>query len=359
MFRTFAIPITWSELVKRTVRETSADDCLGLAAQLAYYMLLALVPALVFLVALTSFFPADTVQQAIAALRGFVPGDMAGLIEAQMQRIAEGQNGGLLTFGILMALWSSSAGIVAIVDALNRAYDIEEARPWWKVRLVAIGLTLALAAFILTAFAIVLAGPLLGKALASRIGLGGVFETIWSIAQWPLAFAMVVAAVGFINYFAPDAEQDWEWITPGAVLSTVLWLIASLAFRFYLSHFADYNATYGSLGGVIVLMLWFYLSGLAVLIGAEMNAEIEHASPHGKAAGEKVPGEKRKLGAAAARAYAEKGGGAVLPRPSPAPAFRPAFTAQAVDAAKPGFGEVALAFLLSTFMRRRKTPIGE
>ena len=104
----------------------------------------------------------------------------------------------------------------------------------------------------------------------------------------------------------PDAEQDWVWITPGAVLATVLWLLASLGFRYYVTHFADYNATYGSLGGVIVLMLWFYLSSLAILVGAEMNAEIEHASPYGKAPGEKVPGEKRKLGARARRAWEQR-----------------------------------------------------
>jgi membrane protein len=358
MFRTFAIPISWGELVKRTIRETNADDCLGLAAQLAYYMLLALVPALVFMLALTSFFPFDTVQQVVTAMRAFAPGDMTTIIEEQMRRIAQGQNGGLLTFGIAMALWSSSAAVVAIVGALNRAYDIEEGRPWWKVRLVAIGLTLALSAFVIVAFALVVAGPLLGRALAGRLGLGGAFEPIWAVLQWPLAFALVAVAVAFINYFAPDAEQDWEWVTPGAVLATVLWVVASLAFKFYLSRFADYNATYGSLGGVIVLMLWFYLSGLAVLIGAEMNAEIEHASPYGKDVGEKVPGEKKKLGAAAARAYEkrQREGALRSPRPERWQPAAPAIPAAAVSRrmAEPSLGEVVLAFILSRFVRRRE-----
>jgi membrane protein len=265
------------------------------------------VPALVFVVALASFFPSEVIQQMVGAVRSFAPGEMAALVEQQMQRIARGQNGGLLTFGIAMALWSSSAAIVAIIGALNRAYDIEEGRPWWKVRLTAIVLTLALAVFVLVAFSLVLAGPLLGRTIAEAVGLGSIFQTLWPVIQWTLAIALVVVAVGLINYFAPDADQDWEWITPGALVATVLWLLASLAFRFYLSNFADYNATYGSLGGVIVLMLWFYISSLAVLIGAEMNAEIEHASPHGKDAGEKVPGEKKKLGARAARAYAGRG----------------------------------------------------
>jgi membrane protein len=126
------------------------------------------------------------------------------------------------------------------------------------------------------------------------------------ILQWPLAFALVVVAIGMIYYFAPDAEQMWVWLTPGAVVATILWLVGSLLFRFYAVHFGNYEATYGAIGGVILLLLWFFLSGLVIVIGAEMNAEIEHASPWAKAPGEKVPGEKRKLGAAAARAYRDK-----------------------------------------------------
>src|SRR5690349_9348048 len=132
MFQTFSIPISWSELFKRTVKEISDDDCLGMAAQLAYYLLLALVPAIVFLVALASFFPADTVAQMIQSLRAFAPGDVVQLVEEQLRRVANGEQGGLLTIGIGMALWSSSAAIVSVSAAMNRAYDIEEARPWWK-----------------------------------------------------------------------------------------------------------------------------------------------------------------------------------------------------------------------------------
>ena len=223
MFHAFAIPLTWPELLKRTVRETHADDCLGLAAQLAFYFLLALVPAVVFVLALTSLFPSDLVQHIVRAISAVAPGEVAAIIQAQMQQISGGTDHGLLTFGIGMAVWSSSAAMVAITAALNRAYDIEEGRPWWKVRLTAILLTLALTAFAVTAFALVLAGPLLGR----LFGLSGPFEAVWSVLQWPLALALVVLAIAVINYFGPDAEQDWGWITPGAVVATVLWLIAS------------------------------------------------------------------------------------------------------------------------------------
>jgi membrane protein len=303
MFRTFTLPITWTDLFKRTARATMADNVTGLAAQLAFYFFLALFPALLFLIALASFFPANLMQQMVTALQGFAPEQVVEIFEAQMQDIAEGQDTGLLTFGILATIWSSSAAMVGIMDAMNRAYDIDEARPWWKVRLSAILLTIALALFILISFSLVLVGPLVAEWLAANMGLGPVFEWTWKILQWPVAFALVVIAIGLVYYYAPDAEQDWEWVTPGAALATVLWLIASIGFRIYVTNFGEYNESYGTLGGIMVLMLWFYISGLALLVGAEMNSEIEHASPHGKAPGSKTTGGKRKLGAAAAREH--------------------------------------------------------
>jgi membrane protein len=306
MFHTFRIPVSWGELARRTIKEANADNVLGLAAQLSYYFLLALVPAIVCIVALASFLPPQTIQDTIEAMRRFAPGDVIDIVRDQLTALANRTNEGVLTVGLLLALWSSSAAMVAITEALNRAYDIEEARPWWKVRLTAILLTIGVAIFVVVAFALLLMGPTLVRALSEQIGFGPTFALTWSILRWPLAFLLVALGLGLVYYFGPDAEQDWEWVTPGAVLGTLLWLVASLAFKMYVSRFGTYNETYGSLGGVIVLMLWFYLSSLSILIGAEMNAEIEHASPHGKAPGEKVPGEKKKIGAAAARAFAEQ-----------------------------------------------------
>jgi hypothetical protein len=132
--------------------------------------------------------------------------------------------------------------------------------------------------------------------------------------QWPVVFGLVAFAIAMIYYYAPDAEQEWIWITPGSLLATVLWLLISLGFKFYVVHFTSYNATYGAIGGVIVLMLWFYVSALAVLMGAELNAEIEHASPYGKEPGERVPGERKKIGAVAERSWEErKAAGALRP----------------------------------------------
>jgi membrane protein len=228
------------------------------------------------------------------------------LIEDQMMRLANNEDGGLMTFGVVGALWSSSAALVSIVSALNRAYDIEEGRPWWKVRLVAIGLTIGVALFVIVAFALVLGGPVLAETLGQRTGWGASFEWTWLILQWPVVFALVTLGIGFIYYFGPDADQDWAWITPGAVVATLLWIAISLLFKLYIANFTDYEGSYGTVGGVIVVLLWFYLSGLAILAGAELNSEIEHASPYGRPPGTKNAHGKLIIGKRAARAYEER-----------------------------------------------------
>ncbi len=296
--------ITWSELARRTWREAIDDDVLGLAAQLAYYFFLALFPAILFLLALASFFPLSNVTDDVGrALGPVVSPQVLELILDQMRRLANNDNGGLLTFGVAGAFWSSSAAIVSIVNAVNRAYDIEEGRPWWKVRLLAIGLTLAVAVVVLVAFSLVLAGPALAQKLGTTTGWGAPFEWTWLVLQWPLVFGLVAFAIGLIYYFGPDADQDWVWITPGAIVATILWLLISLLFKVYVARFTDYEAAYGSVGAVIVLLLWFYLSGVAILTGAELNSEIEHASPYGKAPGQKNTQGRRMLGARAERKY--------------------------------------------------------
>jgi len=273
------IPISWPELTTRTYREVMADDCLGLAAQLAYYFFLALFPALLMLVAIVSFLPIVGLLDAITGtLARVAPTDVLSIIQDQILKIAHEKNGGLLTIGMLGAIWSTSAGVDAIIGTLNKAYDVQESRPWWKVKLIAISLTVALALFIVVSFGLVMVGPTLAERIAEWAHLGPVFEWSWKILQWPLVFLLVTSGVGLIYAFAPDVVQEWFWITPGAIVATTLWLAISLGFKFYVARFGSYNATYGVIGGVIVLMLWFYLSSLAVLIGAELNAEIEHAS---------------------------------------------------------------------------------
>ena len=305
MLAYFKVPISWKEILRRTFKEAFFEDnCLAMAAQLAYYFFFALFPALLMLIAIASYFPYhELVDSLFKALGGVAPPEALSIMTDQLKKISSGKQGGLLTLGFLTTIWSSSSAMTAIIDTLNAAYDIQEGRPWWKVRITAIGLTLGGALFILVSFGLVIAGPTLAEKVASWFYLGAAFEWTWKILQWPLVIALVATAMAIVYYYAPDAEQDWVWLTPGSIFATTLWLLASLGFKFYVANFGNYTATYGAIGGVMILMLWFYISGLVILLGAEMNAEIEHASPYGKDVGEKVPGQKRRLGPAAMRAW--------------------------------------------------------
>jgi membrane protein len=301
------VPLGWKDLLKRSVKETLADNVFDLAAQQAYYFFFALFPALLFVIALASFFPLQTLIDDVVRMIGRVaPAEVVRIITDAMQQLSKQNSGGILTFAFFVTVWSSSGAMVSIITTLNAAYDVTESRPWWQTRLTAIALTIGIAVFILLSMFLVIAGPTVAENLASRMRLGPAFTWTWLILQWPVAFALVATAIGLVYYFAPDVEQDWVWITPGSILATVLWLAVSLGLKLYYQMMPNANAAYGTIGAVMVLMLWFYCSGLALLLGAELNAEIEHASPYGKQPGERVPGEKRVVGPRAQRLYEEK-----------------------------------------------------
>ncbi len=301
------VPLSWTELAKRTAKEIVADDLLDLAAQQAYYFFFALFPALLTFISIASFFPIENlVGEVIAVLGRFAPPDVLEIITDQITKISQSGHGGVLTFAFLLTIWSSSGAMVSIITTLNAAYDITEGRPLWKVRLIAMALTLGMAFFILVSIALVLVGPALGAHLATTLHVGPAFKWTWWVLQWPVVFVLVATGIGLVYYFAPDAKQEWIWITPGSVVATVLWVVVSIGLKMYIAYFGSYNKTYGTLGAFIVLLMWFYLSGLAILVGAELNAEIEHASPYGKDVGEKVSGEKKRIGAAAQRDYQER-----------------------------------------------------
>lgn len=301
------VPLGWPQLLKRSLKEALADNVFDLAAQQAYYFFFALIPALLFVIAVASFFPLQTLIDGVVRMLGRVaPGDVVKVISDTMTQLSQQNSGGILTFAFLVTIWSSSGAMVAIITTLNAAYDVTESRPWWKTRVTATGLTVGIAVFVLLSMFLILAGPTVAETIAARMNLGPAFTWTWKILQWPVVFALVVTAIGLVYYFAPDVEQDWVWITPGAMLAAVLWIAVSLGLKLYYTLMPDANAAYGTLGAVMVLMLWFYCSGLALLLGAELNAEIEHASPYGKNPGERVPGEKRVIGPRAQRLYEEK-----------------------------------------------------
>ena len=295
MFRGLRLPISLWQLVRRTFSEVMADDVMGMAGQLAYFFVLALFPALIFFVSLVAYLPGDMPNQLVVSLRPLLPPAVIEVVQDQIDKLTSAEPHGFLTFGLLFAIWSSSAALIAITSTLNRAYDIDEGRPWWKVRLVAILLTLALATVVVVALGLLILGPMLAAKIGAVFGFGPTFVTAWNIARWPVIFLLVSFGIALVYYHAPDAEQDWIWITPGSILATILWIAASIGLQTYLRLAGSFAETYCALGGAMVLLLWLYVTGIAILVGGEMNAEIEHASPDGKAPGEKVPGQRRKL----------------------------------------------------------------
>ncbi|HEX3559843.1 MAG TPA: YihY/virulence factor BrkB family protein [Pyrinomonadaceae bacterium] len=283
MFKSLSLGgLSWRELARRVYRETSEDALLGYAAQLSYYFLLALFPALLFLTSLLGYFAGEDVELRAGLFRylsALLPGDASQLVAKTVNDATQGSGGGKLSFGILATLWAASNGMNAISESLNAAYDLRETRPWWKVRLVAIGLTLALSFLIVSSLVLVLYGHNLADAVASKFGLGDEFALAWKVVQWPIVLVFVLLAFAMLYYFAPDARgEDWKWLTPGSLIGVALWLLVSFAFKAYLHFFNSYSTTYGSLGAVIILMLWFYFTGAAILVGGEINSEVEDAA---------------------------------------------------------------------------------
>jgi membrane protein len=307
MLAYFRAPVGWVELLTRTIRAALADNVFNLAAQLGFYFFLGVFPALMVLVTVLGVLPIQNVMDRLFDLLSEVaPPDVVEILSGQMQEAGGGQ-GGILTFGILVALWSSSTALVAVITTLNHAYNIQEARPFWKLRLIAILLTLGSAVFIVCALLVIVLGPTIAALLSGYVGMGDVWATAWQVLRWPLAVALVIIGIDLIYYFAPNADQEWVWITPGALLATGLWIAGSLGFNWYLGSFGDFDATYGTLGGVVVVMMWFYLTGLAVLLGAELNAEIDKASAHGEEIREpQKPGSKKTIGPKAEKEHQKK-----------------------------------------------------
>lgn len=275
-------------LAKRVWREMNEDDVWGYAAQLAYYFLFSLFPFFIFLAALLAYIPIPNLLDQIMGLLGeFLPATVLDMIKGNVLELVTQPRGGLLSFGILLTLWIAASAIAAMIDSLNRAYGVREGRPFWKVRLVAIFLTMGLAALMLSSMVLLIFGSELGGIIAAKVGLGAAFDTAWQILRWPIIVFLMMLGAALIYYFAPDVEQEWRWITPGSVFAVLAWVAMSLLFSWYVDRFGNYNVTYGSIGAVIILLTWMYATGFFLLVGGEINAEIEHAATSGKTKGKK------------------------------------------------------------------------
>jgi membrane protein len=265
------------QALKATVREFQRDDALGLAAQLAYFLILALFPFILVLVSLMGTFGSEELaSEVLGYFRQVMPEQAYEIIKTFTANIISGRAEApeLLSFGILFTIWAASGAFAALINALNRAYDVQETRPFWKVRGLAILMTLGLSVLILVGVLLLVLGPQIGEIIANLFGLGELFELVWNIVRWPVALFFMVFTVALLYYLAPDANQPFRWITPGGLIGVILWVLASVAFNFYVSNFGSYNKTYGSIGAVIVLLLYLYISSLTILFGATLNATL-------------------------------------------------------------------------------------
>jgi membrane protein len=269
--------LTFIELAKRMWSDASEDEAFSHAAELAFYFLLAFFPLLIFLISILGFAPSAQ-DRLVDYLTKAAPPEAAGLLRDWVRDVASKTTGSLLSFSLLGSLCAASSGMEALMRTLNIAYEVKEGRPWWKSRLVAIGLVLALGIFVIGGALLIVYGDALAAALAGWFGLGEVFAAIWPYVDYLIGLALLMVGMGMIYYLAPNAEQRWRWITPGAVFAVVAAVIASFLFSIYLRYARSYSAIYGSLGAVIVLMLWFYILGLAIFLGGEVNAEVEKAA---------------------------------------------------------------------------------
>jgi membrane protein len=263
--------------LKATVEEFQRDDALGIAAQLAYYLILALFPFILVLVSLLGTFGSEELaSEVLGYFQQVMPEQAYEIIKDFTDNIISGkaEAPGLFTFGILFTIWAASGAFAALINALNRAYDVQETRPFWKVRGIAILMTLGLSVLILIGVLLLVLGPQIGEAIANVFGLERTFLVVWEVARWPVALFFMMFTVALLYYFAPDVDQPFRWITPGGLIGVVLWVLASVGFNFYVSNFGSYNKTYGSIGAVIVLLLYLYISSLTILFGATLNATL-------------------------------------------------------------------------------------
>lgn len=288
--------LTWPQLTRRAWQGTSKTELFDRAYELAYNFLLAVFPMFLFLFSLCGVFVRESSTlrtDLLAYLQLAVPPAAYQLLHATLEEITRNPQAGKLTFGILFALFSGSAGTTQLISTLNGVYEVRETRSWVKVHLISLGLTVAISILIIAALLLLLAGGEVIAYLGTALDMGLAAFVVAKVLQWAFALGFVVFAFALVYYFAPDVkEQHWYWITPGSVFGLAIWASASAALRLYLHFFNTYSKTYGSLGAVIILMLWFYVTGLAILLGGQCNATIEHAAAEHGHTEAKAPGQK-------------------------------------------------------------------
>ena len=276
--------------LSRTYGDVVRNHTTQMAAALSYYFVLSLFPALIFLSAAVAYLPVpDLFGQALSLMARFIPPDSMGLVRRILADVVTPNRGAFLSFGILGALWAASGGFSAAIEALNVAYDVQDDRPFWKTRPLAVGLALAIGGLLLLTLAVMIVGPRFGEWLASRVHLSNVFVFLWPFIHWSIAIAFTILAVEALYYLAPNVKQRFLATLPGAMLAVGCWIALSYLLGFYFRHFANFNKTYGTLGAGIALMVWLYWTGFAILVGAELNCELAKSSSGGRSAEKHEP----------------------------------------------------------------------
>jgi membrane protein len=266
----------WVDALKRAFKEFLADDAMGLSQQIAFSALLAFFPSVVLLVGLLGLIDAyDDLKEFLSPV---APAAVIDLIENTQKNAADkGASLVAFLFGAAAAVWAASGAMNAIIKAINRAYDLTETRPFWKVRLISIVLVVASGLTFAALLLVIVVGGPLGEAIAEQAGLGSAFEWSWNILRWPIAFLGILIFFALVYYLAPSQEvRNWRWISPGSLVGSLLWLALSALFALYTSFAESYNETYGTLAAGIILLLWLNYSAFALIFGAELNAELEH-----------------------------------------------------------------------------------
>jgi len=266
------------QLFRNVVDQISANNLFGRAAELAFYFLFALFPLILVMMTVFGVFESHRVElqnNLLAYFADFLPPTAFRLLKTVAMESATNASGGKLTFGIVSALWCGSGGVCSMISALNSAYRVRESRSWLKVRSIALGLTLLISVLLLAAFFFVLAGGYFVGWFGTEHRLHPIVVFVWRAIHWPTAILFVTMSCSTIYYCGPDLKnRQWHWMTPGSALGAFVWIVASLGFRIYLHFINNYSATYGSLGAVMILLLWLYVSGLACLLGGTINAQI-------------------------------------------------------------------------------------
>lgn len=267
-------------LLQATGREILKDNILGLSAQTAYYFFFSLFPLFLFAAPLIGFLGErqEIMAWLIANLRQAVPGEAVDLVDNVVQDVLSPNTVGVISIGLIGAAWAGSNVFSSLIDALNRAYDVEEKRPWWKKKLISLASVVVATVLFVVTSAIMLAGPEIAAWVGRATSMGQAGETVWLVAQYPIALALLIGMLWLIYYFLPNQRQDKTQILAGSAVAAVLWIVVTLLFRAYVANFGAYNKTYGAIGGVIVLLTWMYLTMLAILTGGELNSELHHGT---------------------------------------------------------------------------------